>query len=81
MLRTLGQYMLGSAATFGYDDCMKYSKKMGLANTLQLLHVHWHDDPDRKLPHSHGSLPESASTARQTNGDAYGETSWRQRDR
>nr|POE90049.1 protein mgr2 [Quercus suber] len=63
MLRTLGQYMLGSAATFGSEmgkTCQPATET--LADSSQLLHVHRHDHKNRQLRHHRRSISKSTST-------------------
>lgn len=55
MMRTLGQYMLGSAATFGYVTLL-FEPVVKWADELQLLHVDWYHDPHRKLADNDRSL-------------------------
>jgi hypothetical protein len=56
MMRTLGQYMVGSAATFGYarEHLIKEFHQGICAIMLtymQILHVHRHNNPHRQLAH------------------------------
>jgi hypothetical protein len=54
MLRTLGQYMAGSAATFGYVG--SHDRAVSADWTPQLLHGHRHDHSYRQLAHRRTSL-------------------------
>ncbi len=72
MMRTLGQYMLGSAATFGYIQSPNenYFWEQVLIMEIQMLHVHRHNDTNGELAHHDGSVPESASEAWEAGRDA-----------
>ncbi|RMY49800.1 hypothetical protein D0864_14661 [Hortaea werneckii] len=74
MLRTLGQYMAGSAATFGYaaSDPPRYIHTGVRANRAQLLHVNRHNHPDRELPNRHRSLQKITGPIWQADDHATG---------
>ena len=65
MLRTLGQYMLGSAATFRYDNLHMRACEApaNLSYDGKCLHGRWHNDSYRELSHPYRSLQASTSTA------------------
>ena len=59
-MRTLGQYMLGSGATFGYGGVSEFGNRLEPWLTCclpQLLHVHRQCDPVRRIANCSGSLP------------------------
>lgn len=56
MMRTLGQYMVGSAATFGYVQLVRRNSKISFLTVSQLLHVHWNDHPHRELAYPYCSF-------------------------
>lgn len=57
MMRTLGQYMVGSAATFGYARERNTSiSQVQLLTLSKILHVHRHNHPHRELAHHDRSL-------------------------
>jgi len=56
MMRTLGQYMVGSAATFGYVQPVRRNSKFYFLTASQLLHVHWNNHPHRELAHPYRSF-------------------------
>jgi hypothetical protein len=64
MMRTLGQYMVGSAATFGYVQRVRRHSKFSFLTILQLLHVHWHDHPHRELAHPYRSFRQGSGEPR-----------------
>jgi hypothetical protein len=72
MMRTLGQYMLGSAATFGYEGYHVVQSMEVSLTLLQILHVHRHNHSNRELANRHRSIPLRSSTKRTTDDHAVG---------
>ena len=72
MMRTLGQYMLGSGATFGYLESRYLGKKENKTKQAQRFHVYRHRHSNRQLPHSYRSFPESTVKKRKTDDYANG---------
>lgn len=71
MLRTLGQYMIASSATFGYER--SHFLVQYIANGFaKVLHVNRHDDTDGELAYPHRSVQECASETRETDGHVEG---------
>lgn len=64
-MRTLGQYMLGSSATFGFARPTSWLWRPTLT-AVQLLHVHRHHHPHRILPDPHTGIRRRTGEQRQT---------------
>lgn len=60
VMRTLGQYMLGSGATFGYDHLR--SRTSVCADNVQVLHVYWEHHQIRQQSGSERDLRQSEKT-------------------
>ena len=70
-MRTLGQYMLGSSATFGYGLIIEALGAL-FADASKLLHGNRNNHTNRKLAHRYRGFPQITNTTRTTSDHARG---------
>lgn len=71
MMRTLGQYMLGSSATFGYEVMIE-AIRARFADVCQLFHGNRNNYTNRQLAHRYRGFPQVTIATRTTSDHARG---------